>query len=296
MFFNNCQEIIDGLNNRWHISESDGVDLQETLHAIFSFAYRQCLRFDNQITTDGKYFFTDWWPSDTRERFEDNQSQPETLAWLEELGWTKEAVSYRFNQFGFRCDDFSDFDQRQQGIVAVGCSYTHGVGLPEEDVFLAHIEKHFGIKTWNLGVPGFGPGPIVDFVLTHLLEYIEPTAIIFTIPPLGRHFDLRVAPPAERIDLLKRSNIDVQKDYRGNTIDIAGSVQSYAKDTMALKCFAQELGIPFVCSTANTLSEVSNPVMSKQIGYDRARDLMHFGRKHHRLWADKYIRELEPQL
>lgn len=294
--FNNRQEIIDTITDEWHIPEDEKVNFDHTRYAIFEHVYTQWLKANIVVRRDEQYHTALWSPTDTEDRYFDHMNRPETRKWIEQLGWTK-PIAYRINQFGFRCDDFSAQEDKQSGIVVLGCSHTQGTGLPEEDVYVTHIENHFGIKTWNLGVPGIGPEPLVNFALIHLLDYINPTAIIFTIPPVGREHFLRNKPLDERMELVKHSGIDVVKDYlMPHNIDITGSVQSYLRSTMALKCFAQELGVPFVCSTANTLSIMPDRNLCNELAWDRARDLAHFGPRHHRLWADKYIRELEPQL
>ena len=67
-------------------------------------------------------------------------------------------ISYRFNSHGYRCPEFDvNADVR---IIAIGCSYVFGVGLPQHAIFhelfanRLRVESAKTVVVWNLGVPG----------------------------------------------------------------------------------------------------------------------------------------------
>ena len=90
--------------------------------------------------------------------------------------------------------------------------------------------------------------------------------------------------------------MDIPKVYKMIDPDLTESVMNYTRDTMALKALANDLGVPFVANTANTLSDIHDPQLVNELAYDRARDLMHFGVAHHRRWANNLIAELEEHI
>ena len=43
-------------------------------------------------------------------------------------------LTYDLNNHGFRCRPFEDIDHQKQQIMVLGCSYTFGVGLKQEQL------------------------------------------------------------------------------------------------------------------------------------------------------------------
>ena len=89
-------------------------------------------------------------------------------------------LTYDLNNHGFRCRPFEDIDHQKQQIMVLGCSYTFGVGLKQEQLWHDHLRLAFSDETtqiWNLGVPGYSNDAIVRLTW-RFLEYIRP-AIIF---------------------------------------------------------------------------------------------------------------------
>lgn len=67
-------------------------------------------------------------------------------------------IKYRFNSLGYRCPEFdAAADVR---ILAVGCSYVMGIGLPQEVLFPERFAERLrtacnrNVIVWNLGFPG----------------------------------------------------------------------------------------------------------------------------------------------
>lgn len=293
----NHQKLTETLSDGWHTQVDDNVNVAGSLRSLLFEVIVQIRSQQIPIKKAGNYFYSNWMPTDSPGLYAENLNDEARRAWLHGLGWIDRTITYRINQFGFRCDDFSDSDTKHRGIVVLGCSYTQGTGLPEEEVYTHHLQTHFGRKVWNLGIPGADTKPLANFALFHMLDYIEPEAIIFTIPPNGRYKSLRDFPPCELENVPELDGIDIGKKYNRTQItDLTETTMNYVRDMMSVKALCADLGIPFVASTANNLSDIHDRETAKRLDYDRARDLMHFGVKHHRRWADKYIRELEPHL
>jgi hypothetical protein len=67
-------------------------------------------------------------------------------------------VSYRFNDHGYRCGEFSE--RGDINIVFIGCSWVFGTGVPVEatacSLFAKRVADHMGkrVVAWNLAFPG----------------------------------------------------------------------------------------------------------------------------------------------
>jgi hypothetical protein len=293
----NHQSLLNTLTNEWHLNNTETVDLRDSLHSLLFEIIIQLQSQNIDIQYDDNYYYTKWMPTDTPTLYAENIRDQAQRQWLNQLGWIDSDITYRINKFGFRCDDFSQSDKIHRGIVVLGCSYTQGTGLLPEQVYTSLLEQHFGCKVWNLGVSGVDTKPLANFALFHMLDYIEPDAIVFTIPPGGRYRQLANFSNDE-MDTYKKFIFGMHgKKYEiASEPDLNDTTMNYVRDMMAVKALGQDLGIPFVANTANVLSDINDPVVAERYHWDRARDLMHFGPAHHRRWADKLIRELEPQL
>lgn len=88
-------------------------------------------------------------------------------------------LTYDLNNHGFRCPPFEDIDHRKQQIMVLGCSYTFGIGLRQEQLWHEHLRLAFSDETtqiWNLGVPGYSNDAIARLTW-RFLEYIRPAMI-----------------------------------------------------------------------------------------------------------------------
>jgi hypothetical protein len=114
-------------------------------------------------------------PSDTEERF--NECKEKDLSRLKAFGWLDTEITYSFNSYGFRADEFEDASV--SSILFLGCSYTLGTGIRIEDSFTTIVAKELGLKNYNLGVGGGG----VDSSFRighHWIPKLKPTAVVFT--------------------------------------------------------------------------------------------------------------------
>ena len=88
-------------------------------------------------------------------------------------------LTYDLNNHGFRCRPFEDIDHRKQQILAIGCSFTFGIGLKQDKLWHDHLRLAFSDETtqiWNVGVPGYSNDAITRLIW-RFLEYIRPTII-----------------------------------------------------------------------------------------------------------------------
>ena len=123
-----------------------------------------------------------WHGSDSEKFFKKNTQNPAKLAYLEQMGWSDPtAINYKFNSHGFRCDEFSETDN----FIAIGCSYTQGIGLPLELTWPAILGKKLNLTPYNLGIGGTGADTCFR-LLDYYLPLLKPKFIVFLCPPEAR--------------------------------------------------------------------------------------------------------------
>ena len=98
--------------------------------------------------------------------------------------WEYKSIQYRYNNYGFRSDD--DFNNTDEGIVCLGCSFTEGIGLPIELNWGYLLAKQLGLKHYNLGQGALG----LDSAFRLLLGYKDKLKfknVFLLVPPPYRY-------------------------------------------------------------------------------------------------------------
>ena len=128
----------------------------------------------------------DWMPTDTAERFAELMQDPEHQRYFEDQGWhLPGAITYEINSHGFRCDQFTD----DPCLVALGCSYTMGIGLPKQVLWPELVAQALGLRVVNLAWGGYSADTCF-----RLAEY--------WVPRLRPELVVMMAPPCSRFELL----------------------------------------------------------------------------------------------
>lgn len=88
-----------------------------------------------------------WYGFDSEQRFEQNRGH---------YLYDADSIEYRFNQYGYRGEDFR-LDERFI-LMSVGCSNTEGIGLPQEHTYSSRLASLLGtdmyVMDMNLGQGG----------------------------------------------------------------------------------------------------------------------------------------------
>tara|TARA_X000000368_G_C23051598_1_gene721675 strand:+ start:292 stop:1158 length:867 start_codon:yes stop_codon:yes gene_type:complete len=119
----------------------------------------------------------DWCPADTKENFEKNREA------AEKEGWTENNVSYKVNNWGFRHHE--DFCEDRNGLLAIGCSNTFGIGVNYEQTWPYYVAKELGLNPINLGQPG-GSIQACYRVAREWVPIIKPKVVMWLIPDPAR--------------------------------------------------------------------------------------------------------------
>ena len=227
----------------------------------------------------------EWLPVDTAERYAELMQTAEYREYFAQQGWDQPgAITYRINEHGFRGEEFGD------GIylLALGCSYTLGIGLPESCIWPTLVAQRMGLKCANISWGGYGSDSCY-----RLAEY--------WIPRLRPAYVCMLAPPTDRLEILTdpghlASDMDVllpaamtsgqfQNDQyvRHWFLNPKNGEINKRKNIRALRWLCHEFGIP--CMVLDSGKYMSRS--REEIGY--ARDRMHGGPPVHRELADLFV-------
>jgi hypothetical protein len=92
--------------------------------------------------------------------------------------------SYEENTNGFRSREFSG----RAEFVAIGCSHTYGVGLPEEFIWPSFFANMCGITEFaNLGKSGSNIAEQVRYLSAYILKYGAPKVVAGNFPGMERY-------------------------------------------------------------------------------------------------------------
>jgi hypothetical protein len=123
-----------------------------------------------------------WAPSDDKKTFAKNCADPKKFALLKTYGWDNpKRITYQYNSQGFRSPEF----ESGSAGLALGCSFTMGIGLPIEKTWPSVLSHMLGTQIWNLGVAG-GSMDTVFRLLDFYIKALNPDFVTLLSPPPGR--------------------------------------------------------------------------------------------------------------
>jgi hypothetical protein len=225
----------------------------------------------------------EWLPPDTEESFNQLNQISKHQKYFAEKGWDKPgAITYKFNEHGFRCDDFND----SPCLVTLGCSYTLGLGLPITDIWPTLVGKELNLQVVNLAWNGYSADSCF-----RLAEY--------WLPKLDTKLVIMFSPPQDRIEVLNENDTIVYTPaiFSDSSLVVSdrflidwmlfnenGRLNS-TKNKLALQKLCYNLNVP--CQIYDVFEFIAEP--REVVEY--ARDHMHMGPKGHRMLVDKIIKD-----
>lgn len=226
-----------------------------------------------------------WLDLDSQHLWLENMQNPEKRKQLEQFGFGHpNAIDYKINAQGFRSSEFDN----SPGFIALGCSFTCGIGLPCEQVWPSMVARATGLNAWNLGIGGCG----LDTCFRLLYNYIDA---------LNPKFVMLLAPDPDRFELhLQGTPLPIMHHTEGpgpaETIkqikqiwytDDQNSNVNYLKNILAITQLCNNRQIPLIIRKVNTLYQ--NKLASS---WPSARDLRHVGHAEQRACADQFLKDL----
>jgi hypothetical protein len=229
-----------------------------------------------------------WLPTDSKENYEKLIQDPVHQEYFARMGWDQPgAITYNINSDGFRS---SEFDTLGDCMIALGCSYTVGIGLPINAVWPTLVGQQLNLAVANLAWGGNSADTCFRLA-EYWIPVLKPKLVTMLAPPPAR-LELLVdqsvtagsmpvevfSPGSQRehyTDVFLKHWFLIEENHRINQV----------KNCLAIKHLCQEHNIPCVIEHATDYMNSSR----EEIGY--ARDYMHGGPIAHKRIAEKMLND-----
>ena len=203
-----------------------------------------------------------WLAGDNEQRYKENLQKSEIAGHIKTFN-----VSYKLNSNGFRTKEIVE---DTSSVVALGCSHTFGLGLPEQDTYIAQLGKRLGINYYNLGVPG-GSNDTAFRVASYWLPIIKPKYVVMLTPHMAR-FEMLEKKGGHRSFVPNENITGVHRDIIRFFIT--------NDENLVLNRHKNLLGIENIVEHYNgKFYSYPEDIMTKQEETDLARDWQHTGPK-----------------
>lgn len=225
----------------------------------------------------------DWMHTDNQDNFQRMMQDPVHQEYFERQGWMQPgAIQYRINSNGFRGNEL-----QCGGIMALGCSFTFGSGLPESVIWPTLMAQQLNTHVNNLACPGTA----VDTAF-RLAEYwisvLKPTLVCLLAPPRNR-LELMMASgdtPAEVFMPMSEIKGSQHDSFLKHWFSKDQNAQlNQRRNCLAIKAMCNQHSVPLIIKYAD--QEMSRS--REELEY--ARDYMHAGPLGHRLLVKKMLDE-----
>jgi len=201
----------------------------------------------------------------------------------------------------YRCPSWDPMPDGKKNVVVLGCSHTYGVGLNDNDHWVAHLSKHNTdrLRYWNLAQPGASTDKIIR-ILYGSEKLIDPKIIVVCWPLWSRRERLDSYPDSLTSDneFLKTETTNTDKN---NFLKNVFFLEKFAEKNrcQTFHCFADESYEEHI-KGLNVLTDytIRNcwPYWDKfeqRVPYNEpslASDGEHFGVEHHKRFAELFLK------
>jgi len=236
---------------------------------MFNQTAHQYSEYSNQILN--------WLPMDTEDLYQKNlQDQYDSL---KKYNWIDANITYKFNSYGFRSDEFSS----EPNIVFLGCSHTVGIGLPLESTWPYLISNQLQLKRFNLGIGASSNDTAFRLALTWISK-LKPKLVIFLSTDeyrLELHTENTIA------DIGPWSN-NQGHFYKEWVTNCNNSKLNYLKNKLAVQQICMDNNIKFLEQSFAGII----PMLRMAGVYDFARDLSHRGVESNKIIANYFLSQI----
>lgn len=211
-------------------------------------------------------------------------------------------IEYKYNNYGFRCDDFDHWSNHPYRILFAGCSMTEGTGVPLKDLWAKQLHSMIcnrigNIPYWNVATAGSGLDHMVRY-LYNTKDLLKPQLIISYVPEKVRRerwFEDRWSVWNLGIDIEKDTKIMLEEKY----------VEYQTEKNLAmLDMILNELDCTFLYSSSAEDFSISNYIKSPRYiqkqhipeQYDFGRDGLHAGPKTNSIMAERAFEYFWPTI
>ena len=247
--------------------------------------------FENPPPHFGTYLANqtlEWLPTDTKENYEKLIQDPGHCAYFAEMGWDKPgAITYCLNSYGYRADEFDS----GPCMVALGCSYTVGIGLPDKVTWARQTATALNLQCANLAWGGYSADSCYRMA-EYWIPRLRPKYVCMLVPPRSRLellLDKEILPSGQiPVEVFMPQSQSVLFSADDNYLkhwflNNENAMINQRKNMLAVRQLCADLNIP--CTVYN--AEDHMWWSREEIGY--ARDYMHGGPNIHNMLAKKFV-------
>jgi hypothetical protein len=219
------------------------------------------------------------------------------------------SVYYKYNDKGFRCDNFDSYESKNK-IIFAGCSEGEGIGSNIEEswpyiIFNYLKNKNIVDNFYNLSVDNFGFQKIISNCLAYIDNFDSPDYIIILFPEITRQISWNKDTNSFYVEWNDVNQIHIEKNlisFLNSFINFITTMHIFEKYCIEkniklywsiwsekenyifkkLECFKNF--VPFDYSILNN----SNLSKNKRDG--------HHGAYYHNLWANNIIQHIVKNL
>jgi hypothetical protein len=226
-----------------------------------------------------------WSGTDTVERWNEHNKKKKTREQLINLGYTDKCITYNYNEYGFRTENFHD---KGNSIIFLGCSFTEGVGVRYKDTMANVVSKKLNLDGINLAVGG-GANDTSFRIANYWIEKLKPSIVVFQPTDFSR---LETFCEGHIPKVCVPSHFFYQKswfaNYFKNYLRYDENLKlNYDKNRLAIEQICQNNRIKFIQTYDGDLRDWSKP--------DVGRDLAHPGVKSHQHMADIILKKINEE-
>jgi hypothetical protein len=226
----------------------------------------------------------EWLGTDTLASWQRYMQDPEHRDYFQQQGWDRsDAISYRINTDGFRGEEFGTGEY----LLALGCSYTLGIGLPESAVWPYKVSKSLKLQVANVSWGGYAADTCFRLA-SYWIHALGPRVVMFLLPPearieliLGGKLNNRTT-----FDVFMPHNmIDSDTFLRHWITNPENAKLNRERNALAVQMLCSRLHIPCVVQPCDAV--MNQPTELVQF----ARDHMHGGPKGQDMIANNFLKE-----
>lgn len=235
----------------------------------------QGLKFAGQVL--------EWLPTDTEELYQKNLQNSEFVAVADKHGWTaNRPITYCINSQGFRG---KEFDSTVNNVLTLGCSFTIGIGLNEQETWPYLLGSRLGQHVHNIAWGGWSADTLFRMA-QYWIPKLAPDLVVVLTPNAARielvigneqYKDIISSDPATHDNYLQNWFTN-QQNHELNQL----------KNTLAIEMICKQAAIKFMCYSQNT--EMTSRVSANPENV--ARDNLHCGAESHVDFVEKILKDI----
>jgi hypothetical protein len=168
---------------------------------------------------------------------------------------------YTINALGLRGNIKKDPD-----TISLGCSYTFGVGIPENGTWPDILAKQTGKNILNLGVPGSTIKKLSELAIRYSSKYEKPKTIFALFPGFFRNMlieDINFYSSSRNMHPTKQSDVEKQSTFQSKIYYDRNSNYMVFKNTNASKFFkSKEKNIKYMENVLSPHQLISDAIDS----------------------------------